>query len=125
MIPLQNKFDVRIFPVYFRVGFYGPKAQELEGREFIYKLPGETRLGHIQTALKEQHAKKVGGILDDVIIIQNKLMDASKMDPSKLYIQLGPVIPHSDPADPTPRISPHEVNFNVGAFFPSFIYQFA
>jgi hypothetical protein len=40
-------------------------------------------------------------------------MEAGKMDPSKLYIQLGPVTPHSDPLDSTPRISPHEVNFNV------------
>lgn len=36
------------------------------------------------------------------------------MDPSKLYIQLGPVTPLPDPSDPTPRISPHEVNFNIG-----------
>ena len=61
---------MRIFPVYFRVGFYGPKAEELQGKEFIYKVPGETRLGHIQAHLKEKHAKKVGGVLDDVLILQ-------------------------------------------------------
>lgn len=68
--PTQNKFDVRIFPVYFRVGFYGPKAAELQGKEFIYKVPGETRLGHIQTDLREKHAKKVGGVVDDICIMQ-------------------------------------------------------
>jgi len=79
---------VRIFPVYFRVGFYGPKFEELQNKEFIYRLPGETRLGHIQTQLKEKHAKKVGGDLENICILQNVNIDTIDMDPNKLYIQV-------------------------------------
>ena len=43
---------MRVFPAYFRVGFYGPKFGELDGKEFIYKVPGQIKLGHIQNQLK-------------------------------------------------------------------------
>ena len=41
-----------MFPVYYRVGYYGSKFEELDGKEFVYRLPGHTKLGHMQTQLK-------------------------------------------------------------------------
>ncbi len=37
---------------FYRVGFYGPDFDELDGQEFIYKEPKITRLGEITERLE-------------------------------------------------------------------------
>lgn len=46
---LQGK---RVFGTYFRVGFYGPKFDDLDGTEFIYKEPTLTKLPEIFSRLE-------------------------------------------------------------------------
>ncbi|ELR23197.1 uncharacterized protein ACA1_067810 [Acanthamoeba castellanii str. Neff] len=50
--------EVRVFPVYYRVGYYGSKFEELDGKEFVYRLPGHTKLGHMQTQLKARRSTR-------------------------------------------------------------------
>lgn len=47
-----------MFPVYYRVGYYGSKFEELDGKEFVYRLPGHTKLGHMQTQLKARRSTR-------------------------------------------------------------------
>jgi hypothetical protein len=109
---IEANKDVRIFPTYYRVGFYGPRFEELANKEFIYRVPGHVKLGHIQTQLKEKHANRVDGDTERVVIMQNKEMQPDEIDPSRVYIQLGAVQPHSDSS----CVTPHERNFNINAF---------
>ncbi|KAL6049946.1 RasGEF domain-containing protein [Balamuthia mandrillaris] len=108
--------DLRIFPTYFRVGFYGRRFEDLDGREFIYRVPGETRLGHIQNQLKQKHCSKVGGNLDNVVILQNKTVDPAKFEADKVYIQIGGVDAYFPPEEAAFRVTPHETNFGISQF---------
>lgn len=46
---LQGK---RVFGTYFRVGFYGPKFDDLDQEEFVYKEPTLTKLPEIFSRLE-------------------------------------------------------------------------
>jgi len=104
--------EVRVFPVYYRVGYYGSEFKELDGKQFVYRLPGHTKLGHIQNQLKEKHKGRVGGDPENVVILQNKPIEAVEMAKDKIYVQIGAVNPHVDSS----RVTPHARNFNLDSF---------
>eukprot|EP01087_Luapelamoeba_hula_P015415 TRINITY_DN4603_c0_g1_i1.p1 TRINITY_DN4603_c0_g1~~TRINITY_DN4603_c0_g1_i1.p1 ORF type:complete len:2339 (+),score=482.98 TRINITY_DN4603_c0_g1_i1:7388-14404(+) len=106
--------DVRIFPAYYRVAFFGARFQELQGKSFIYKTSGQTKLGHVQTLLKKQHSKRAGGNVDDINILQN--VATEDLNPSMLYIQLAAVVPYFDRKEKEQRTSMYEKHFNINHF---------
>lgn len=50
----------RLFPLYYRVAFYGKKLEEMNGAEFIYKEPGGVRLAEFKEKMEAQFRKKYG-----------------------------------------------------------------
>lgn len=58
---------------------------------------------------QEKHKGRVGGDPENVVIMQNKAVDPSEMDKSKVYVQIGAVNPHADSS----RVTPHARNFHI------------
>lgn len=49
---IQNENKSRMLGRYFRVGFYGSRFEELDGKEYIYKEPKRTHLYAVTERLK-------------------------------------------------------------------------
>ena len=100
----------RLFGTYFRVGFYGERFAELNGKEFVYKQPGITKLVEIANRLESFYARKFSGSVaaagsNDVetsssivhIMKDSNNVDKSSLDlVNKAYIQITYVEPYFD-----------------------------
>lgn len=56
----------------------------------------------------------MGGDPENVVILQNKPIEAVEMAKDKIYVQIGAVNPHVDSS----RVTPHARNFNLGTCLP-------
>jgi hypothetical protein len=108
----QNK-DLRLFSRFYRVGFYGPLTEELDGKEFIYKRDQKVNLAVVQQQLKDIFSKKAKGV-ENIIVLPNKDIEREKLDPTKFYLQIANVELYSDPDEN--RVSAFDRNFNVNRF---------
>jgi len=108
--------SVRIFPVYYRVGFYGKKFEELNGKKFIYKVAGTTKLGHMQNILKEQHLHRLSDE-NDLVFLQsnNETLFSSEMEDSKIYLMIAGVKPYFPTVEDKP-LSPYQQHFGIDKF---------
>nr|VZI45604.1 unnamed protein product [Spirometra erinaceieuropaei] len=83
----------RLCSSYFRVGFYGRKFDELDGREFVYKETPLTKLSEVTARLKEYYDKRFGN--SNVFVLKDsKKVNSEDLDEGKLYIQITYVEPY-------------------------------
>jgi hypothetical protein len=109
---LQGK---RIFGTYFRVGFYGSRLGDLDNEEYIYKEKILCKLPEIAHRLEHFYCDKYGK--DNVVIIKDsKLVEQSKLDPQKAYVQITYVEPYFDEFELRDRKTPFEQNFKLMRF---------
>ncbi|KAF7997149.1 hypothetical protein HCN44_005426 [Aphidius gifuensis] len=105
----------RVFGTYFRVGFYGGKFGDLAGEEFIYKEPTLTKLPEIFSRLENFYAERFGS--DNVVIIKDSnLVDPSKLETDKAYVQITYVEPYFENHELRHRPTVFHRNFNVKRF---------
>lgn len=79
----QNK-ENRSPTRYYRVMLHGKKFEELDGKEFIYKKSSKDNLSVIQNSLREAFASRVGGVVDNVVVLPNTEVDKSKLESEKV-----------------------------------------
>ena len=103
----------RIFGTYFRVGFYGQRLfGDLDGEEYIYKEKVLAKLPEIAQRFEHFYCDKYGK--ENVHIIKNSnIVEQSKLDPSKAYIQITFVEPYFDDYEMRDRVTAFEQNFNI------------
>ena len=116
---VQNK-ENRSPTRYYRVMLHGKRFEELDGKEFIYKKPSKDNLSVIQNSLRDAFAGRVGGSVDNVLVVPNTEVDRSKLDPEKVYLQLASVNPYFDAVEWENRSTAFDRNFNTSAFFGLF-----
>eukprot|EP01129_Flabellula_baltica_P000272 TRINITY_DN10309_c0_g1_i1.p1 TRINITY_DN10309_c0_g1~~TRINITY_DN10309_c0_g1_i1.p1 ORF type:complete len:1665 (+),score=350.73 TRINITY_DN10309_c0_g1_i1:146-5140(+) len=90
---------IRIFSNFYRVGFYGPKFGDLNGKEYIYKQGPMVRLTDFKERIENQFKEKIG---EDLQILPNKHPDQLSIDPNKHYLQI--IITESVPDEDRNRI---------------------
>lgn len=102
----------RIFGTYFRLGFYGSRFGDLDGEEYIYKEKVLAKLPEIAQHFEQFYNDKYGK--ENVIIIKDsKIVDLSKLNPDKAYIQITYVEPFFDDYELRDRVTAFERNFNI------------
>jgi hypothetical protein len=89
LIDQSTKEKARLFPNYYRLGFYGNGwDKDVDGKEFIYKLPKLFKLFKMKANVLDMFGQ-------DVEIITNpKKPDLDTLDPNKRYVQLTHVKPY-------------------------------
>ena len=105
----------RLFGSYYRVGFYGKKFGDLNGKEFVYKEPKITRLGEIQDRLLALYGRKLGTAIS-VITTSGEVSDQKKLEADACYMQLTHVQPYFDDWELKQRKTDYERNNNIGRF---------
>lgn len=104
----------RLFGSYYRVGFYGKRFGDLNGKEFVYKEPKITRLGEIQDRLIALYSRKLGTSIN-VITTSGDVSD-KKLEPEACYMQLTHVQPYFDDWELKQRKTDYERNNHIGRF---------
>lgn len=109
IVKLQGK---RIFGTYFRVGFYGSRFGDLDGEEYIYKEKVLAKLPEIAHRFEQFYCDKYGK--ENVVIIKDsKIVEPSKLDQQKAYIQITYVEPYFDDFELRDRVTAFERNYNI------------
>ena len=94
--------------IYFRFG-------DLENEEYIYKEKILCKLPEIAHRLEHFYCDKYGK--DNVVIIKDsKLVEQSKLDPQKAYVQITYVEPYFDEFELRDRKTPFEQNFKLSKY---------
>jgi hypothetical protein len=105
----------RLFGIYYRVGFYGPLWGTMEGKEYVYRAPRLTRLLDMKSFLKNGY-EEVFGSGSVVFITDSKAVDTTKLNESKVYIQLTTLEPYFPVDDPMDRVTHFERSTSVSFF---------
>ena len=95
------------------MGFYGQRLfGDLDGEEYIYKEKVLAKLPEIAHRFEHFYCDKYGK--ENVSIIKNSnIVEQSKLDPSKAYIQITFVEPYFDDYEMRDRVTAFEQNFNI------------
>eukprot|EP00007_Cunea_sp_BSH-02190019_P004159 CAMPEP_0174230200 /NCGR_PEP_ID=MMETSP0417-20130205/1005_1 /TAXON_ID=242541 /ORGANISM="Mayorella sp, Strain BSH-02190019" /LENGTH=1996 /DNA_ID=CAMNT_0015307841 /DNA_START=193 /DNA_END=6183 /DNA_ORIENTATION=- len=111
----SDELQGRLFANYYRVAFYGKDFGRADGQEFIYKEHGFVRLSDISSRLRDRYSAKFGA--DRVLTLPGTgVVDKSKLDPAKLYIQVCSVEPHLTDEQLKERKTPFQKNTNLKRF---------
>ncbi|KAF2072984.1 hypothetical protein CYY_005696 [Polysphondylium violaceum] len=110
---LEKNKDTRLFSRYYRIGFYGSKYEELDGKEYIYRKPHEAGLSLIQNQIKNNLQEKFGQS-QEIIMLGNAKVDTSVLDRDKVYFQIVSVEPYFEQGEY--GISQFDQYFNVSKF---------
>ena len=102
----------RILGSYFRVGFYGERFGEQNGKEYIYKEPKITPLAEISLRLQTVYKERFGD-KNFELITDSTDVDLSKLDPNKAYLQLTFVEPYFTEYELKERVTSFERNNNI------------
>eukprot|EP01121_Diplochlamys_sp_Union-15-3_P013066 TRINITY_DN4009_c0_g1_i1.p1 TRINITY_DN4009_c0_g1~~TRINITY_DN4009_c0_g1_i1.p1 ORF type:complete len:676 (+),score=104.11 TRINITY_DN4009_c0_g1_i1:186-2030(+) len=114
-IILVSESSSRLFECYYRVGFYGPDFEELNGKEFIYKEPPLTKLGEITESLTHIFNKKHPNI--DLKIITNSAdVNPKELNPTGNYLQITAVKPYFEAWELKERVTAYDKNYNINQF---------
>ncbi|KAK5577362.1 hypothetical protein RB653_002303 [Dictyostelium firmibasis] len=115
----------RMLGSYYRVGLYGKRFEEMNGKEFIYKEPKITRLVEIKDRLKSLYSKKLSVPEDSIVIIEGSTVDIStiEQDAAKCYLQITSVVPYFTEEELVGRRTPFDriVHLNRFIFETPFI----
>lgn len=83
----------RLFGKFYRVGFYGSKFGDLDGKEFVYKEPLLTHLYELKDRLVETYSKEFGS--DSVSVVDHgDSVKRNDLNPSKVYLQITALTPY-------------------------------
>uniref|UniRef100_A0A7M5X2J4 Dedicator of cytokinesis protein 7 n=2 Tax=Clytia hemisphaerica TaxID=252671 RepID=A0A7M5X2J4_9CNID len=105
----------RMMGTYFRVAFYGSLFGDIDTEEFIYKEPAITKLPEISNRLLSFYADKFGSSRIEIIKDSN-VVDPTKLDEEKGYIQITYVEPHFLEYEQEERSTYFEKNNNLRRF---------
>jgi DHR-2, Lobe A/DHR-2, Lobe B/DHR-2, Lobe C len=112
---MWQKGKDRIFGKYYRVGFYSDKFGELDGKEFVYKLPKLTHLYELSGRLKEFYGRALLGT-ELVVMPDSGAVDRTALDHSKAYLQITSVDAHFDEGELSERDTDFLRNTNLSRF---------
>jgi hypothetical protein len=104
----------RLFGSFYRVGFYGNRFGDLNGKEYVYKEPKITRLGEIQERLLTLYSRKLGMTIN--VITTSGEVELKKLDPDACYMQLTSVSAYFDDWELKQRKTDYERSNNIGRF---------
>jgi len=112
---LEKNKDTRLFSRYYRIGFYGSKFEELDGKEYIYRKPHESGLSLIQNQIKNNLQEKFGNT-QEIVMLGNAKVDIGSLDlaSGKIYFQIVSVEPFFEQGEY--GISQFDQYFNVSKF---------
>jgi hypothetical protein len=114
LVDVANPIE-RLYPVYFRVAFFGTKWQEQNGKEYIYKKTARWNLSTFKKQLEDQFKSKFDpGEL--VVLSTNEAINPAKLDATKSYIQMTGVTPYFEADEIDDRVTKPEQNFRVHQF---------
>lgn len=110
---------------YYRVCFYGQRFNDENGKVYIYKEPGNTKLFEITDRLRKIYAKQFGSVDSVEILRDSRKPTELKLDTiNKNYIQVIHVQPYFSKEElATERVSFFERNNNLKKFFYETPYQ--
>ncbi|XP_057299405.1 dedicator of cytokinesis protein 7-like isoform X1 [Hydractinia symbiolongicarpus] len=105
----------RMMGTYFRVAFFGSIFGDIDTEEFIYKEPAITKLPEISSRLQSFYAAKFGN--DHIEMIKDSnVVDATKLDDEKGYIQITYVEPYFLEYEMEDRVTYFEKNNDLRRF---------
>eukprot|EP00042_Codosiga_hollandica_P047603 m.518331 g.518331 ORF g.518331 m.518331 type:complete len:2056 (-) comp57486_c0_seq1:163-6330(-) len=113
IIAYENEKPKRILGTFYRVAFFGPAFEELNGQEFIYKEPQITQLSEIALRLETMLQAKYG----QIEVIRDAGREATAhLDPGRLYFQVTHVVPYFSEAEKVARQTNFQRNHNISRF---------
>jgi hypothetical protein len=83
--------DTRSFGVFYRVGFHGSAFGDLDGREFVYRLPNLAKLGDIAQQLTSMYTAIVGR--EVTLFKDSSAVDRSALELGAAKLQITAVVP--------------------------------
>eukprot|EP01006_Ploeotia_vitrea_P040513 TRINITY_DN66428_c9_g1_i1.p1 TRINITY_DN66428_c9_g1~~TRINITY_DN66428_c9_g1_i1.p1 ORF type:complete len:1833 (+),score=1077.90 TRINITY_DN66428_c9_g1_i1:674-5500(+) len=110
----QRAETVRFLGTYYRVGFFGSHFGQLNGKEFVYKMPRITQLGPMSRGLQSLYSKQLG--VPVKILPSSKPVVASELNPQDCWLQITYVQPYFTPEELAQRQSFIDRNTDVTKF---------
>eukprot|EP01129_Flabellula_baltica_P011032 TRINITY_DN4748_c0_g1_i2.p1 TRINITY_DN4748_c0_g1~~TRINITY_DN4748_c0_g1_i2.p1 ORF type:complete len:1783 (+),score=324.29 TRINITY_DN4748_c0_g1_i2:765-5351(+) len=104
--------NTRLFDNYYRVAFHGPRFEELDDTEYIYKEHPTLRLADFCDKLKDYYTKK---LCTEVINLPGNAT-AENLDPNKHYMQIVSVEPVPNKRSSNKQVSVVDKNFAIRRF---------
>jgi hypothetical protein len=105
----------RLFGHYFRVAFYGKAFGENDGGTFIYREKKLTHLYELTSRLQTEIQGLYGKPIE--LIKESGMVDASKLDPEILHVQLTFVEPHFAKRDQTNLVTSYDFAHKIKTFY--------
>eukprot|EP01114_Cavostelium_apophysatum_P024426 TRINITY_DN955_c0_g1_i4.p1 TRINITY_DN955_c0_g1~~TRINITY_DN955_c0_g1_i4.p1 ORF type:complete len:1235 (+),score=324.88 TRINITY_DN955_c0_g1_i4:2822-6526(+) len=114
---ITEKGEMRMLGRHYRVGFYGARFGDLNGKEFIYSEPMSTHLFELKDRLKDSYSKLFG---DANVLVwpDSSKVDVAKLEPQKCYLQITSLDPYFDASDPYPR----RTHFDRNTLLEQFVF---
>ena len=107
--------DNRIFGRYFRVCFYGTHFNDQNGHVYVYRTKTLEHLWDFADNIIETYKKVLQEPVE--LIKESGVIDASKLDPDKSYIQVTFIEPLLGKRDTSTRVTHFEKSTDFGSFF--------
>ncbi|KAI9144507.1 hypothetical protein BKA69DRAFT_1122349 [Paraphysoderma sedebokerense] len=104
----------RILGTYYRIGFFGKRFDDLDGKEFVYKEKTVTQLPEICQRLTKLFQEKFGA--DFKLIQDSTKVDRTKLDSERVYVQVSHVEPYFTDQESLQRVTYFERNTNLKRF---------
>eukprot|EP01113_Clastostelium_recurvatum_P000766 TRINITY_DN1033_c0_g1_i4.p1 TRINITY_DN1033_c0_g1~~TRINITY_DN1033_c0_g1_i4.p1 ORF type:complete len:1958 (+),score=678.41 TRINITY_DN1033_c0_g1_i4:71-5944(+) len=108
----STKSQSRMLGSYYRVGFYGRKFEELDGKEYVYKEPKITRLVEIKDRLIDLY----GGEGAVTVLPDSGTVDRAKLDPALNFLQITSLTPYFEPDELALRPTEFHRKNNIARF---------
>jgi len=114
---IESSSHQRFFGSYYRVAFFGSKFEELDGKEYIYKEPGLTKLGEITNRLKAFYETRMGQETPVKIVGNSNTVakDLTDLD-TNCYIQITFVDPYLENWELRERVNYYDRCHNLQNF---------
>lgn len=108
----------RILARFYRVSFFGSKAGNLNGKEYIYKRGPASTLQLFTKEMGDALAQSVESA-DEVVRLDNKRVKVEELDPNKAYYQVAAVKPYTG----TSTKSIFEQHFRINQFIFESVHE--
>lgn len=115
---IQLNKGTRILARFYRVSFYGAKAGELNGREYIYKRGAASTL-QLFTREMEDALLRLVESPEEVVRLDNRAIKVEELDPKKAYYQVAAVKPYTEKGTK----SIFEQHFAINKFIFESVYE--
>eukprot|EP00727_Mastigamoeba_balamuthi_P006631 m51a1_g2589 hypothetical protein (1913) ;mRNA; r:418345-424701 len=115
LVMRERDRDKSILGKFYRVAFFGKCVEELDGKEYVYKMPAKYDLARMQEYLVGLLASRVGGRKEAVQMLPNRTVDLASLQEGVAYFQMAHVTPHFEQSD-TSRTTPYERHYNISMF---------